>query len=134
MPAISAVLQMMLPSALPTLISGDCALPIAAVVETRISGSVVPSETIVAPTTISGILSRFAIATAASTNLSPATQMSTRPPTNSTMVHSRESGTENDIDYLSFPHRSKKTDLYAYKNRMHKSLAHSDRQRGGCPC
>ena len=102
-PAISAVLQMTLPSALPTEISGDCALPTTAVVETRISGNVVPRETIVAPTTICGIFSRFAIATAASTNLSPATQISPSPTTNSAIVQNRESGTENDI-LLSFPH------------------------------
>ena len=35
------------------------------------------------------------------------------PPTNSTMVQSRESGTENDIDYLSFPHRRTKKDFHA---------------------
>ena len=56
-----------------------------------------PSDTIVAPTTICGIFSRFAIATAASTNLSPATQMRPSPTRNSTMVQNRESGTENDI-------------------------------------
>ena len=125
MPAMSAVLQMMLPSALPTLISGECALPRTAVLDTRISGSVVPRDTIVAPTTICGIFNRRAIATDASTNLSPATQMRPSPTTNRTIVQASESGTEKVI--RTFLPCKKKRPLCT--RNLHKSLAHSDRQR-----
>ena len=79
-PAINAVLQIIEPKALPAAIAAEPSK--AAVVETRISGSVVPRLTMVAPTTIWGIPSFFAIATAASTSRSPPAQISTSPTIN----------------------------------------------------
>ena len=84
-PAIRAVLQMMEPNALPAAIAAEPSNT--AVVDTRISGSVVPRLTIVAPTTISGIPIFFAIATAASTRRSPPRQIRTSPTTNSATVN-----------------------------------------------
>ena len=79
-PAINAVLQIMEPNAFPAAMAAEPSK--AAVVETRISGSVVPRLTIVAPTTIWGIPSFFAMATAASTSRSPPAQIRTSPTIN----------------------------------------------------
>lgn len=68
------------PNAFPAAIAAEPSN--AAVVETNISGNVVPRLTMVAPTTIWGIPSFFAIATAASTSRSPPKQIRTRPITN----------------------------------------------------
>ena len=79
-PAIKAVLQMIEPSAFPADIAAE---PLkAAVVDTNTSGNVVPILTIVAPTTICGIPSFLAIATAASTSLSPPRQINASPTRN----------------------------------------------------
>ena len=83
-PAINAVLQMIEPNAFPAAIAADPSN--AAVVDTRISGRVVPRLTMVAPTTISGIPSFLAIATAASTNRSPPRQIRISPRINSKTV------------------------------------------------
>ena len=79
-PAINAVLQMMEPKAFPAAIAAEPSK--AAVVETNTSGNVVPILTIVAPTTICGIPSFLAIATAASTSLSPPRQINASPTKN----------------------------------------------------
>ena len=79
-PAISAVLQIIEPKALPAAIAAEPSK--AAVVETRISGRVVPRLTMVAPTTIYGMPSFLAIATAASTRRSPPRHIKTSPTTN----------------------------------------------------
>ena len=75
--AISAVLQIIEPSALPYDIS-PCPF-IALVTETIVSGSVVPIATIVAPITISDMLKNLAISVAASTKKSDALMSNTKP-------------------------------------------------------
>ena len=79
-PAIKAVLHIIEPKAFPALIAAEPSK--AAVVDTRISGRVVPMLTIVAPTTIWGIPIFLASATDASTSLSPPKQINTSPATN----------------------------------------------------
>ena len=144
MPAISAVLQMMLPIALPKQMSGDWAAPRTAVEETRISGRVVPSETTVAPTTIWGIFSRMAIATAASTNLSPAKQIKARPATkNSSVPHSegeKRPFQEKTIVCTSYSFLNHIVQRFTCKKillcngKLHKSLAIDGRRGTIGPC
>ena len=68
---------MMEPKAFPALIAAEPSN--AAVVDTRISGSVVPMLTMVAPTTICGIPIFLARATEESTSLSPPKQIRNSP-------------------------------------------------------
>ena len=82
--SIKAVLQIMDPIALPYDIAPS---PSAALVaDTMTSGRVVPMETTVAPTMISGILKRCASPVAPSTNQSPPKIRNTSPSINKMIV------------------------------------------------
>ena len=93
---MSPVLAVTEPMALPMAMS---ACPFEAAIElTNSSGSVVASETMVAPTMKRGMPETSAIQPAASTNQSPPLMMQTRPSMNSSMMTGRDSTKTSPLD------------------------------------